>query len=127
MTMDWSATLLELGGAQAAPDLPLDGVSLTGVLQQPTHRFERPLFWRMNHRGQRAMREGPWKYLRVDGHDYLFNLEQDARERANLGQRHPERLADMRARWQAWNDTMPPIPEDALVSLGYSVKDMPQR
>ncbi len=127
MTMDWSATLLELGGAQAAPDLPLDGVSLTGVLQQPTHRFERPLFWRMNHRGQRAMRDGPWKYLRVDGHDYLFNLEQDARERANLGQRHPERLADMRARWQAWNDTMPPIPEDALVSLGYSVKDMPQR
>ena len=26
-----------------------------------------------------------------------------------------------------WNATMPPIPEDATVSLGYSVKDMPQR
>ena len=33
----------------------------------------------------------------------------------------------MRDAWQAWNDTMPPIPDDATVSLGYSVKDMPQR
>ena len=29
--------------------------------------------------------------------------------------------------WEAWNKTMPPIPEDATVSLGYSAKDMPQR
>ena len=28
-----------------------------------------------------------WKYLRVDGHDYLFNLEGDERERANLASR----------------------------------------
>jgi hypothetical protein len=33
----------------------------------------------------------------------------------------------MREAWQAWNASMPPIPEDATVSLGYSVKDMPQR
>ena len=26
-----------------------------------------------------------------------------------------------------WNESMPPIPEDATVSLGYSVKDMPPR
>jgi arylsulfatase A-like enzyme len=127
MTMDWSATLLELGGAKPAPDHPWDGVSLAPLLRDPAHTQERPLFWRMNHRGQRAMRLGPWKYLRVDGNDYLFNLDQDARERANLGKRHPDRLAEMRAAWEAWNAGMPPIPEDALVSLGYSVKDMPQR
>ena len=28
---------------------------------------------------------------------------------------------------RAWNASMPPIPSDATVSLGYSVKDMPQR
>jgi hypothetical protein len=33
----------------------------------------------------------------------------------------------MREAWQVWNASMPPIPEDATVSLGYSVKDMPQR
>jgi hypothetical protein len=36
--------------------------------------FARPLHWRMNHRGQRALRDGNWKYLRVDGHDYLFDI-----------------------------------------------------
>ncbi len=127
MTMDWSATLLELGGATPAPEMPWDGVSLTPLLSDPARTVERPLFWRMNHRGQRAMRLGPWKYLRVDGNDYLFHLDQDARERANLGKRHPDRLADMRTAWEDWNATMPPIPDDALVSLGYSVKDMPQR
>jgi arylsulfatase A-like enzyme len=85
------------------------------------------MHWRMNHRGQRAHRDGDWKYLRVDGHDYLFNIGDDERERANRAGLEPGRLQRMRDTWQAWNDTMPPIPEDASVSLGYSVKDMPQR
>jgi arylsulfatase A-like enzyme len=81
----------------------------------------------MNHRGQRALRDGDWKYLRVDGHDYLFNIPADERERANHAGREPVRLAAMRAAWERWNASMPPIPDDATVSLGYSAKDMPQR
>ena len=127
MTMDWSATLMALGGAQADPDYPLDGVSLTGILRDPSATFARPMHWRMNHRGQRAMRVGDWKYLRVDGNDYLFNIPGDARERANLGHQEPERLHAMREAWEAWNASMPAIPQDATISLGYSVKDMPQR
>ncbi|MEP7281489.1 MAG: sulfatase-like hydrolase/transferase [Rubrivivax sp.] len=127
MTMDWSATMLELGGGRADPDFPLDGVSLQGVLRNPATSFERPMFWRMNHRQQRAMRQGRWKYLKVDAHEYLFDIVSDARERANLGPREPERLRQMRDYWLAWNATMPPIPADATVSLGYSVKDMPGR
>ncbi len=127
MTMDWSTTLLEAGGAAADPAYPLDGVSLLPVLRDPGVRFARPLHWRMNHRGQRALRDGDWKYLRVDGHDYLFNIPSDERERANHAGREPDRLVALRDAWEAWNATMPPIPEDATVSLGYSVKDMPQR
>jgi arylsulfatase A-like enzyme len=127
MTMDWSATLLEAGGAAADPAYPLDGASLLPVLRDPAHSFARPLHWRMNHRGQRALRDGRWKYLRVDGHDYLFDVVADERERANLAGREPERLVALREAWEAWNATMPPIPEDATVSLGYGAKDMPQR
>ena len=127
LTMDWSATMLELGGAPALPDWPLDGVSLAPVLRDPQATFARPMHWRMNHRGQRALRDGPWKYLRVDGHDYLFDIPADERERANHASRQPERLAAMRTAWEAWNATMPPIPDDATVSLGYGVQDMPQR
>jgi len=46
------------------------------------------------------------------------------RNRASL---QPERRQCMRAAWETWNAAMPPIPEDATVSLGCSVKDMPQR
>ena len=127
MTMDWSATMLDAAGATAAASHPLDGRSLMPLLRDATWRNDQPLFWRMNHRGQRAMRLGPWKYLRVDGHDYLFNLEGDERERANLAPIAPERLAAMVQAWEAWEATMPPIPADATVSLGYGVKDMPQR
>ena len=127
MTMDWSATMLDAAGVAAAADYPLDGASMLPVLRDSAHSFHRPLHWRMNHRGQRALRDGDWKYLRVDGNDYLFNIPADERERANLAAHEPGRLATMRAAWEAWDATLPPIPGDATVSLGYSVKDMPQR
>jgi arylsulfatase A-like enzyme len=127
MTMDWSATLVEIGGGRLDPDCPPDAVSLRALLQDPTQGFERPMFWRMNHRSQRALRAGRWKYLSVDGHDYLFDIQADARERANLAKHQPERLDRLRQAWLAWNATMPAIPDDASVSLGYSVADMPQR
>jgi arylsulfatase A-like enzyme len=127
MTMDWSATMLEAAGVAAHPAYPLDGISLMPVLRDPARTFRRPLRWRMNHRGQRALRDGDWKYLRVDGHDYLFNIPADERERANRAAREPDKLMALRDAWEEWNATMPPIPSDATVSLGYSAKDMPQR
>ncbi|AMO22172.1 sulfatase-like hydrolase/transferase [Ramlibacter solisilvae] len=127
MTMDWSATMLDAAGVTPHPAWPLDGVSLLPVLREPARSFRRVLHWRMNHRGQRALRDGDWKYLRVDGHDYLFDLAADERERANLAARQSARLADMREAWEAWNATMPPVPGDATISLGYGAKDMPQR
>ena len=127
LTMDWSATMLAAAGVAADPGYPLDGVSLLPMLRDPNQCFERTMHWRMNHRGQRAMRQGPWKYLQVDGHEYLFDVVADARERANLGKLQPERLSAMREAWLAWNATMPAIPADAAISLGFGLADMPQR
>jgi arylsulfatase A-like enzyme len=42
LTMDWSATMLAAGRRAAAPDHPLDGVSLLPVLHDPAVTFERP-------------------------------------------------------------------------------------
>ncbi|MCA0242285.1 MAG: sulfatase-like hydrolase/transferase [Proteobacteria bacterium] len=126
LTMDWSATVLDAAGVAAAPTHPLDGVSLLPLLQGG-REFRRVMHWRMNHRGQRALRDGRWKYLQVDGHEYLFDIDADERERANRAPLEPERLAALRQAWLDWQETMPPIPADATVSLGYSVADMPQR
>jgi arylsulfatase A-like enzyme len=127
MTMDWSATMLDVAGVAAHPDYPLDGATLAPVLHDSAHVFHRPMHWRMKHRGQRALRDGDWKYLRVDEVDYLFNIPGDARERANKARREPARLQAMRSQWEAWNATMPEIPQEAAVHLGYSCQDMPQR
>ena len=37
-------------------------------------------------------------------------------ERANLARRFPEKLAELRSRYQAWEAEMPPIPEVRTVS-----------
>ncbi|MEG0678182.1 MAG: sulfatase-like hydrolase/transferase, partial [Comamonas sp.] len=109
MSMDWSATVLDAAGVAATPDYPLDGVSLLPVLQGEGAEFGRPLYWRMLYRGQRALREGDWKYLRVEDNEYLFNIASDERERANQAGLQPERLQAMRASWEAWNASMPAI------------------
>ena len=127
MTMDWSATLLDAGGGTPSSAHPIDGVSMLAVLRDPSLRFDRDLYWRMKHRSQRALRSGRWKYLKVDEHEYLFDVEADPRERANLAAREAGRMQAMRDAWLAWNQTMPPVPDDATVSLVYSAANMPQR
>jgi arylsulfatase A-like enzyme len=125
ITMDWVPTFLEAAGASTDPDYPSDGISLVRPLGDPRAVTERPLFWRMKHNEQRAMLAGRWKYLKVNEHEYLFDVLSDERERANLAKRHPERLSEMRAAWETWDATMPPIPADAGVRLVHGKKDMP--
>ncbi len=115
VTMDLAATMLARAGVAVPPEVPLDGLDLDFVLRDPQARVPRALFWRMKHRAQRAMRTGAWKYLAQDGHEYLFDLGRDARERANLAAREPGQLASMRRGYDAWAATMPPIPGDAAV------------
>jgi arylsulfatase A-like enzyme len=124
VTMDWTATMLAAANVSAHPGFPLDGVSLLGVLERPQEVFERELYWRMKFRRQKAMRSGDWKYLAIEDDEYLFNLARDARERANLARREPQRLAAMRERWTAWEKTVPTLPEEATVSIPYTKADM---
>ncbi|VCU69643.1 Arylsulfatase [Pigmentiphaga humi] len=127
MTMDWTATMLDAAGVPAHPDYPFDGVSMLPVLRDHAAEIPRELFWRMKHRSQRAMREGSWKYLAIEDNEYLFDLSADERERANLARRHPDRLAQMRARYDRWNAIFGPIPAEANSELVYTDKDMPSR
>lgn len=96
---DWTATLLELGGARPDPAYPLDGISLAGYLLRAEQPKERDLFWRV--RGERALRRGDWKYYRgAGGADQLFNLAHDQREQANRAAAEPGLLAELRAAWE---------------------------
>jgi arylsulfatase A-like enzyme len=126
ITMDWTATMLAAAGVAPHAAYPMDGTNLLPLFDQPDWAPERTLFWRMAHRQQKAVRSGPWKYLAVDDHAYLFDLSGDERERANLKQREPARLAELRQAWSDWAQQMPDIPPEAKVTLVFSEADMPR-
>src|SRR5690606_25042249 len=66
MTMDWTATLLDIAGARPPAEHVLDGVSMRPTLNDSGRTFARPMYWRMKHKDQRALRDGDWKYLKVE-------------------------------------------------------------
>ncbi|NEV92096.1 sulfatase-like hydrolase/transferase [Streptomyces tendae] len=106
---DWTATLLELGGARPDPAYPLDGHSLAGYLLRGRGLPERDLFWRV--RGNRALRRGDWKYYRdAQGRDHLYDLSADAREQADLAADRPELLAELKAAWERTDRELLPYP-----------------
>jgi arylsulfatase A-like enzyme len=123
ITMDWVATFLDAAGVPASKDYPLDGISLLNILKSPNRTVQRDLYWKMLYRNQKAIRSGDWKYLRVEGDEFLFNLAKDERERANFGKRDPKRLAVLREKYQAWDDALPKHP-DAVYSVPATKADM---
>ena len=71
-------------------------------------RRARKLYWRYKAGSQRAIRDGDWKYLRIAGNEFLFDVVKDPRERANLKDRQKEVFDRMKSDWETWNDTMLP-------------------
>lgn len=111
VTMDWTATLLALGGAEM-PSGDFDGRDLTPVLVDGETLGERDLFWRI--RSAKALRRGPWKYYAEKNQDgwteSLFNLEQDVRERSNYMSAYPHVADELRERWHQIDETLLPYP-----------------
>ena len=123
ITMDWATSFLAAADVQPHADHPLDGINLLSVLEKPETRIARELYWRMKFRNQKAMRAGHWKWLSLDGDEFLFDLSKDARERANRGGREPMRLAAMRARYAEWERQLPVFP-DATFSVPATKADL---
>jgi len=75
-----------------------------------THRkpISRTLFWRYKTKAQRAMRDGEFKYLKIEDNEFLFDVVADPRERGNLKTRSKDLFDRMVAEWHAWNATMLP-------------------
>lgn len=78
---------------------------------------ERTLHWRFKTGSQAAVRKGDWKYLRLAGGEYLFNLADDLRERARLQEKNPEKFAELRALFEEWNSGMLPYSEESFSEL----------
>lgn len=112
MSMDWLPTFLAAAGGMPDPAHPSDGIDIAPACAGGDLP-ERRLFWRFRKHDQQAARAGRWKYLKMAGNEFLFDIVADPLERANLKDRHPDVFARMVEAWQAWNATMLPNDPEA--------------
>ena len=108
ISMDWMPTLLAAAGTQPDPAYAPDGENLLPVATGRAATHARKLFWRFKAGAQRAVRDGDWKYLRIAGNEFLFDVVKDPRERANLKDRNKEIFDRLRNDWETWDKTMLP-------------------
>jgi arylsulfatase A-like enzyme len=109
VTMDWLPTLLAAAGTRPHAAYPSDGDDILPVLLGTRAPYPRTLYWRYRAHAQRAVRAGDWKYLKINDNEFLFNVVDDVRERANLRDCHPEVFQRLRQQWEAWNSQLLPI------------------
>jgi arylsulfatase A-like enzyme len=108
ISMDWMPTLLAAAGTQMDSAYPPDGENLLPTLTSRPAPHPRKLYWRYKAGTQRAIRDGDWKYLRIAGNEFLFDVVKDQRERANYKEREKDVFARLKADWDAWNSTILP-------------------
>ena len=108
ITMDWVPTLLAAAGTAPDAAYPSDGEDLGPIMTGRAAPHSRRLYWRYKAGSQRAIRDGDWKYLRIAGNEFLFDVVRDPRERANLKDRQKDVFDRLKTDWETWNDTMLP-------------------
>ena len=118
---DIMATICDVGGAAYPAQLdgrsilPLEGHSLKQAFDADAGERP-PMFW--EHEGNAAVRIGKWKLVRAYPGDWeLYDMEADRTELNDLAAQHPERVADMKAQYEAWARRCGVLPRDKVVAL----------
>ncbi len=101
ITMDIFPTLLSIAGLETPPGAAFDGMDVSGHMLRGESLPERNLFWRMGP-DKAAVREGPWKYVRQNDKEMLFNLDEDLGETDDLAARYPGLVRKLQTALREW-------------------------
>lgn len=113
--LDILPTALAAAGISLEERPAIDGVNLLAQLSGQTDRSpHEALYWRFGK--QMAIRRGDWKLVRydttadgaVDGGispARLYDLANDIGERDDLAAHHPDRVKELQAAWDKWNES----------------------
>ncbi|WP_254512228.1 sulfatase-like hydrolase/transferase [Anatilimnocola floriformis] len=107
-SVDLLPTLLDVCSLSATTEV--DGVSIRAAMQEEERPVTRDLFWHYPHYANQggkpssAIRSGRWKLIEFfeDGHRELFDLTSDMRENRNLVTQHPQVVAELAEKLEAW-------------------------
>jgi arylsulfatase A-like enzyme len=101
-TSDLLPSVLEITAQELPDDRPLDGTSLLPLLTDPKTPRGKPLGFKYTRRS--AWMDGDWKIVRPSDKATweLYHLGEDIGEQTNLATKHPERVKEMSAAWEAW-------------------------
>jgi len=113
-SMDMLPTLLAMSGGDVATAGEFDGLDLSRQLLGESDPISRALYFRFYSGRQAAVRDGDWKYVSIGGQEFLYNLAEDVRERADRSAAEPEIFNRLRNQWDAWNLEMRPYRTDAF-------------
>jgi arylsulfatase A-like enzyme len=119
--LDLAATAIAAAGLQNDPNL--DGVNLIPFLDESQSQSpHEALYWRLGK--QMAVRSGDYKLVRYDSNAdtltgknnqpvsvaKLYNLADDIGETKDLAMAMPEKVAELQAKWDAWDvDNVAPL------------------
>jgi len=105
IALDVLPTVLAATGMAAPIKTKLDGVNLLPYLTGDKTGFPHDaLFWRYG--GQRAVRMGDWKLLRLSKQTQLYNLATDIGETSDLAAQEPAKLAELKDAYAKWNSSL---------------------
>ncbi len=118
-SIDYLPTVCEAVSIPLPDDRSIDGLSLLPLLIQKGTLDREDLFWHFPHyRGEimpySIIRSQDWKLIkRYEGQMYeLFNLREDLSEESDLSDKHPEKVAELNQKLEAWlKDTGAKMPK----------------
>ena len=113
--IDLMPTAVAAGRAAYPGSLELPGIDLVGQLNNGFTKG-RSLFF--EHQGNRAVRRGRWKLVALDDEPWeLYDFAGDRIEMNNLSSKHPEKVKELSAAWDAWAaaNHVTPLPRDLRV------------
>jgi arylsulfatase A-like enzyme len=118
---DIMATVLDVTGTEYPAEyngnkiLPLEGESMAPSFASEAP-VRGPLFW--EHEGNAAVRVGKWKLVRkYPGAWELYDMELDRTELNDLAAKHPARVSEMKAQYDAWAARCGVIPREKILEL----------
>lgn len=112
--LDLHATALAVAGVDPRPEWKLEGVNLLPYLsgEKSGAAPHEALYWRFG--AQMAIRSGDWKLARYDAAAdgqtgvsslKLYHLADDIHENRDLSASNPEKVQELQAKWDAWNQS----------------------